>query len=117
MLVVLRYRVAAVDVPVFLDRAQTAVGVVADRPGFVRAQVGQALDEAGLMTVQFEFQDVGSYRRAMGSSDVKMRAVEFLSGALDEPSAFEVLHERTSDGATDFASSLAPDHATFSLGD
>ena len=62
----------------------------------------RALDEPGLMVIELEFTDVGSYRRAMGSSDVKMRAVEFLSGAIDEPSAFEVLHDRTEDAVTGF---------------
>lgn len=117
MLVVLRYRVGAHGIPDFLDQARGAVGVLAERPGFQRAQVGQALDEPGLMVIELEFTDVGSYRRAMGSSDVKMRAVEFLSGAIDEPSAFEVLHDRTEDAVTDSVSSLAPDHDTYSLGD
>ena len=33
--------------------------------------------KAGLMVLELEFTNVGSYRRALSSSDVKMRAVEF----------------------------------------
>ena len=59
---------------------------------------------------------VGSYRRALSSYEVKMHAVQLLSEAIDEPSAFEVLHERTAAGAVDSPSSLAPDHDTFGVG-
>ncbi len=117
MLVLLRFDVSAQELPGFLERARVAVEVLGERPGFVRGQVAQALDQAGLMVVELEFVDVGSYRRALSSSDVKMRAVQFLSAAVDEPSAFEVLHERTASSATDSPSSLAPDHDTFGIGD
>jgi hypothetical protein len=39
------------------------------------------------------WRDVGSYRRALSSYDVKVTAVPLLSRALDEPSAYE-LYER-----------------------
>jgi hypothetical protein len=117
VLVLLRFQVSALEVPGFLDRARLAVEVLGERPGFVRAQVAQALDQAGLMVLELEFTNVGSYRRALSSSDVKMRAVEFLSTAIDEPSAFEVLHERTVTAVNDSPSSLAPDHDTFGIGD
>ena len=37
------------------------------------------------------WQDVGSYRRALSSYDVKVGAVPLLSRAIDEPSAYEPL--------------------------
>jgi hypothetical protein len=37
------------------------------------------------------WRDVGSYRRALSSYDVKVGAVPILSRAIDEPSAFEAL--------------------------
>jgi hypothetical protein len=40
-----------------------------------------------------EWQDVGSYRRALGNYDVKVYATPLLAQALDEPGAFEVLIE------------------------
>lgn len=117
MLVVLRFQVENCGIDQFLERARAAVEVLGARPGFIRAQVGRALDEEHLAVLELEFDEVGSYRRALSSYEVKMNAVAFLSEALDEPSAFEVLHERTPSGATDTASLLAPDHDTFAIGD
>ena len=37
------------------------------------------------------WKDVGSYRRALSSYDVKVGAVPLLSRAIDEPSAYESL--------------------------
>ncbi len=117
MLVVLRFRVEIGGIDQFVERARAAVEVIGARPGFVRAQVGRALDDAHLAVLELEFDEVGSYRRALSSYEVKVNAVALLSEALDEPSAFEVLHERTPSGITDSPSLLAPDHDTFSIGD
>ena len=116
MLVLLRFRVNGGGIDACLDRARAAVEVLGARPGFIRGQVGRALDDAALFTIELEFDQVGSYRRALSSYEVKMHAVQLLSQAIDEPSAFEVLHERTAAGAVDSPSSLAPDHDTFGVG-
>ena len=39
------------------------------------------------------WRDVGSYRRALSSYDVKVGAVPLLSRAIDEPSAYETLED------------------------
>lgn len=116
MLVFLRFRVESAGLDGFLARARTAVEVLGARPGFIEARVGRALDDPELMVLQLEFDEVGSYRRALSSYEVKMNAVQLLSEAIDEPSAFEVLHGRTPDQVVDSESSVAPDHDTFSVG-
>ncbi|HSS66940.1 MAG TPA: antibiotic biosynthesis monooxygenase, partial [Nocardioidaceae bacterium] len=54
-------------------------------------------DEPSLWLLTTEWRDVGSYRRALSSYEVKAQVVPLLSRAIDEPSAFEVL---AGDGAT-----------------
>lgn len=92
MIVATRHRVDPADARAFLDAAAAALAALAARKGFLDGSVGRALDDAGLWTVVTRWQDVGSYRRALGSIEVKTVAVPLLSTALDEPSAFEVLH-------------------------
>ena len=65
------------------------------RPGPGDIEVGSGLDHlvgAGLVTT---WENVGSYRRALSSYDVKLHAVGLLGRAIDEPSAFEVVEPGT----------------------
>ena len=41
------------------------------------------------------WENVGAYRRALSSYDVKLRAVALLGRAIEEPSAFEVVEPDT----------------------
>ncbi|MBA3232378.1 MAG: antibiotic biosynthesis monooxygenase [Propionibacteriales bacterium] len=61
------------------------------QPGFVAGSVGRALDDAQLWVLQTRWANVGSYRRALSSYDIKMSVVPLLSYAIDEPSAYEVI--------------------------
>ncbi len=114
MQVMLRYRVESDQIEQFLVDARLALATLATRPGFLRGSIGQAIDEAGLMLVSVEFDEVGNYRRALSAYEVKLHAVPLLSRAIDEPSAFEVLHVRAEGHCTDRPSSLAPDGPRFS---
>jgi hypothetical protein len=81
--------------PALADRFQAEAGdvlaVLAERPGFVRGRVARATDDAELWLLVTEWADVGSYRRAVGALDVRLRAGPLLAGAVDEPTGFEVL--------------------------
>ena len=44
-----------------------------------------------LWVLQTRWENVGSYRRALSSYDVKVGAVSLLSRAVDEPSAYELV--------------------------
>ena len=117
MLVLLRFVVSEAEFPGFIDGARDAITALSECPGFVRARAGRSVEDHTAATIALEFVDVGSYRRAISSSEVKMRAIPLLSRAIDEPSAFEVVHSRGPEGVTDRPSSLAPDAFTVGLGE
>ena len=95
MLVVSRFVVSSDD---FVDRAHTALKVLAACPGYRRGRLGRSLDEPDHWILVTEWESVGTYRRALSSYDVKMHATPLLAESLDEPSAYEVLAEATSGG-------------------
>lgn len=88
MLVVNRFRDEG-DAEVFAGQLVAAHEVLASRPGYVDGSVGRNVDDPTLWVLQTRWADVGSYRRALSSYDVKVAAVPVLSRALDEPSAYE----------------------------
>ena len=88
VLVVNRFRA---DDPAFRDELRAALGVLAAQAGFEDGRLGRNVDEPSLWVMVTRWRDVGSYRRALSSYDVKMGAVPLLSRAVDEPSAFEDL--------------------------
>jgi quinol monooxygenase YgiN len=70
---------------------QQALDALRERPGFVDGTVGRNVDDPGLWLLTTRWENVGSYRRALSSYDVKIAAVPLLSQAIDEPSAYEVV--------------------------
>jgi quinol monooxygenase YgiN len=91
MLAVTRYRVDPADAASFLVQARAALAVLADRPGWRTGHVGRAMDDPVLWVLTSEWDDVGSYRRALSAYEVKVTAGPLLSRAIDEPTAFELL--------------------------
>jgi quinol monooxygenase YgiN len=90
LVVVNRFRVAHDDVVRFREGAHEALATLAARPGYVAGHVGRNLDDPELWLLTTTWTNVGSYRRALSSYDVKMAAVPLLSRAIDEPSAYEI---------------------------
>jgi quinol monooxygenase YgiN len=72
-------------------QAETALAALAARPGYVRGALGRSTDDPDAWVVVTEWENVGSYRRALGSYEVKLNATPLLARALDQPSAFEEL--------------------------
>ena len=97
MLVVSRYRVTDDESVEFGGRASEALDVLAMEPGFLRGSVGRNIDEPDLWVLSTQWINVGAYRRALSSYDVKTRAVPVMAHALNEPSAYEVLVARGDD--------------------
>ena len=89
MIVVNRFRVAPHAAEAFREDAQAALDALAAQRGYVSGDLGCNVDEPELWLLQTRWRDVGSYRRALSSYDVKVTAVPLLSRALDEPSAYE----------------------------
>ncbi len=90
MISVAHFHTAEDDFPA---RAQQALAVLGARPGFLRGSLSRSVDDESDWVLITEWRDIGSYRRALGSYDVKLAATPVLGTALDVPSGFEVLAE------------------------
>lgn len=93
MLVVNRFRVSADDTSFRAD-LERALEVLSVREGCEDGRLGRNVDDPELWVMVTRWRDVGSYRRALSSYDVKMGAVQTLSRAIEEPSAFEPLDDQ-----------------------
>lgn len=114
---VARLRFASTDVPALMKQLRQCVGVLATYEGFVDARVARAIDDDGLIVMDVGWTTVGAYRRALSSYDVKVSVVPIISQAVDEPTAFEVLHVTDGHGAADAEGALAADAGSVSLGE
>lgn len=74
--------------PGFERRLAPAIEVLCAKPGFLDAEVAQNLDDPELWVLVTRWENVGSYRRALGGLESKMVVVPLLSEAIDEPSAY-----------------------------
>ncbi len=85
-----------------VDRATselgTCLGALGRQAGFVDGSVGRAMDDPTCWVLTTSWRDVGSYRRALSSYEIKATVVPLLSNAVDEPSAYEVI---VGEGATE----------------
>ena len=98
MLVVTRLRPTAPDDAVAQElRAGLlhALDVLAAKPGYVGGEVGRNVDDPTLWVLTTRWENVGSYRRALGSYEGKMHVQPLMVHALDEPSAYELVEEGT----------------------
>jgi hypothetical protein len=112
---ILRFRSA--DVPAHMARLREAVALLATQAGFIDARVGRAIDDGELISVQLSWESVGAYRRALSSYDVKVAVVPLMAEAIDEPTAYEILHVRDAHGSSDATGALAADASSVSLGE
>jgi hypothetical protein len=77
------------DDTAFRAELQTALETLADRSGYVEGRIGRNIDDPTLWLLTTTWVDVGSYRRALSSYEVKVGVVPLLSRAVDEPSVYE----------------------------
>lgn len=84
-----RFQVAEAEAEEFRRGLEAAHAALAARPGYVDGQIGRNLDDPRLWLLWTRWENVGSYRRALSSYEVKTTAVPLLSRAVDEPSAYE----------------------------
>lgn len=66
-----------------------ALTIFASKPGYLGGDVGRNVDEPDLWAISTRWQNIGSYRRALGSYEAKMHIQPLMMHALDEPSAYE----------------------------
>jgi quinol monooxygenase YgiN len=96
VIVVNRFRIPPADVASFRSDLESAREALAACAGYAGGEVGRNVDDPELWVFTTRWENVGSYRRALSSYDVKLRAVATLSRAIEEPSAYE----RVEPGAT-----------------
>ena len=89
MIAIARFRVPAAQAADFQAHIERALQVFSERDGFVSGDFGQNLDENELWTLVTHWKNVGSYRRSLSSTQVKMEVVPLLATAIDEPGAYE----------------------------
>ena len=88
MLVVNRFRSGDDGFRVDLEKALELLAV---QTGYEDGRLGRNVDDPTLWVMVTRWQNVGSYRRALSSYEVKLNAVQTLSRAIEEPSAYEPL--------------------------
>jgi Antibiotic biosynthesis monooxygenase len=91
VLVVNRFRVPEAEATDFRAGLETALALLAQQRGYADGRLGRNVDDQTLWVMVTRWDNVGSYRRALSSYDVKVGAVPLLSRAVDEPSAYEIL--------------------------
>jgi quinol monooxygenase YgiN len=81
------------DVAVFRCEVEAALAAMATRPGHISSRLAQALDDPAVWVLISEWVNVGSYRRALSSYDVRMASVALMGAVIDEPTAYDVVSE------------------------
>ena len=90
MLAVARFNVPLAEAAHFQTLLATALEALSQCQGFSDGEYGQNLDDPTLWSLVTTWENVGSYRRALGNNDVKMNAIPTLARAIDEPGAYEM---------------------------
>jgi quinol monooxygenase YgiN len=89
MIAIARFQVHLKDALDFRSELERVKAVLAEAAGFKSATVGQNLDDPTLWVLTTEWENVGSYRRALSSTRAKLEAIPVLARAIDEPGAYE----------------------------
>lgn len=89
MLAIARFSVPLALAANFEIEISAAHAVLAERAGYESGKSGRNLDDPTLWVLMTQWKDVGSYRRALSSTEVKALAVPLLARAIDEPGAYE----------------------------
>ena len=116
LLVVMRFRDDS-DSGALIPPLRDALELLSAQGGLRSGHVSRSTDDVGLVIVTLEWESVGAYRRALSNYDVKVSVVPLLSSAIDEPTAFEILHTRDESGGRDAVSALARDAGSVRLGE
>lgn len=89
MIAVARFELPLSQADQFRAELEAVRAVLSEATGFIGGTVGQNLDEPTLWVLTTEWENVGSYRRALSSTRAKLEAIPVLARAIDEPGAYE----------------------------
>jgi hypothetical protein len=90
MFAIARFMVPLGDAANFEIQLDDALAAFSGCTGYVSGEIGQNLDDPTMWSLVTQWENVGSYRRALSNNDVKMNAVPTLARAIDEPGAYEL---------------------------
>jgi quinol monooxygenase YgiN len=89
MIAIARFELPSAQAAEFRSELEKVRDVLSEAKGFVSGRVGQNLDEPTLWVLTTEWENVGSYRRALSSTRAKLEAIPILARAINEPGAYE----------------------------
>ena len=89
MLAIARFSTPLANASHFEAQLATALDAFSACAGFVSGEFGQNLDDSTMWSLVTHWENVGSYRRALSNTNVKMNAIPLLAQAIDEPGAYE----------------------------
>ena len=89
MFAIARFSIPLGEATQFRSELEQAKDVFSSAAGFISAFIGQNLDEPELWALTTEWENVGSYRRALSSTRAKLEAIPVLARAIDEAGAYE----------------------------
>ncbi len=89
MIAIARFQGPMSESSSFRAEIELARDVLAEAGGYLSGTIGQNLDEPTLWVLSTEWENVGSYRRALSSTRAKLEAIPVLARAIDEPGAYE----------------------------
>ncbi|MCW2739676.1 MAG: Antibiotic biosynthesis monooxygenase [Blastococcus sp.] len=88
MFAVTRLRVTDEDGGSLVAAAAPLLAALSARPGFRDGELGRSADDPTLWALVTRWDGVGSYRRALSASEVKIAGAPVWVHALDEPGAY-----------------------------
>jgi heme-degrading monooxygenase HmoA len=89
VIAIARFQVRLQGAVDFRAELEAVKAVLGQAEGFKSGSVGQNLDDPTLWVLATEWENVGSYRRALSSTRAKLEAIPVLARAIDEPGAYE----------------------------
>jgi quinol monooxygenase YgiN len=89
MIAIARFSVSLGTAAHFATQLSAALDSFSKCKGFIDGEYGQNLDDLTLWSLVTRWENVGSYRRALSTNDVKMNVIPTLAQAIDEPGAYE----------------------------
>jgi hypothetical protein len=85
---VTRLRASGADGETLTAAAPALLAALAERPGFLGGELGQAADDPSLWALVTRWDGVGPYRRALSAAEVKITGAPVWVFALDEPGVY-----------------------------
>ena len=93
----------------WLEGALSSLALLKDRDGFIQGHIMHSPDEPQRYAIECSWVDVGSYRRAIGSTLAKLHIWPFLADMINRPTALESLAIVTKEETQIYETSLDAD--------